>query len=55
MEENKFSKFTFGVLIFGVIIALYMLVNSILHTSLGSYIQNKTLPVDQMIGPKSKF
>ncbi len=55
MEENKFSKFSLWVFVIGVVIALFMLINTLLHTSVGSYIQNRTLPVGQMIGPKAKY
>lgn len=55
MDENKFSKFSLGVLILGMVVALFILINTILHTSLGSYVQNKTLAPDQMIGPKAKY
>ncbi|MEK7522517.1 MAG: hypothetical protein AAB569_02980 [Patescibacteria group bacterium] len=38
--EDKFRKFSLYVLIFGVIAALYVLINSFLHTSIGSKIVN---------------
>lgn len=53
--EDKFSKFSLYVFIFGVIIALYMIINSILHGNVGSFIQNKTLTPNQMIGPNAKY
>lgn len=55
MEANKFFRFSLGVLIFGIIIALFMLINTILHTSIGSTIQNKPLTPNQMIGPDAKY
>jgi len=55
MEENKFSKFSFGVFIAGVVIALYVLINSLLHTSIGSKIINKPLPASKMMGPNADF
>lgn len=55
MEANKFSRFSLGVLIFGVIIALFMFINTILHTSIGSTIQNKPLAPNQMFGPNAKY
>lgn len=55
MEENRFSKFSLWIFIIGVVVAFFMLVNTILHTTLGSSIQNKTLKPDQMLGPDAKY
>jgi len=51
--EDKFRKFSLYVLIFGVIAALYILINSILHTSIGSKIVNPP-PASQFMGPNAK-
>ncbi|MBI5122609.1 hypothetical protein HZA75_02000 [Candidatus Roizmanbacteria bacterium] len=51
--EDKFRKFSLYVLIFGVIVSLYILINSILHTSIGTKIIN-TPPASQFMGPNAK-
>jgi len=50
--QDRFSRFSFYVLITGIIAALFMVINGILHTNVSSKIQNK--PAD-MIGPNAKF
>lgn len=53
IPEDKFSKFSLYVFITGVVIALYVLINSLLHTSVGTKIIN-TLPASQFMGPNAK-
>ncbi|MEK7633816.1 MAG: hypothetical protein AAB437_03155 [Patescibacteria group bacterium] len=53
--EDKFSKFSLYIFIFGVIAALYILINSLLHTSIGLKIINKPLPASKMMGPNADF
>ena len=53
--EDKFRKFSLYVFMFGVIAALYILINSVLHTSIGSKIVNKPLPASKMMGPNADF
>ncbi|MEK7597287.1 MAG: hypothetical protein AAB441_01425 [Patescibacteria group bacterium] len=51
--EDKFRKFSLYVFLFGVIVALYVLINSLLHTSIGSKIVNPP-PASQFMGPNAK-
>jgi len=51
--EDRFSKFSLYVFITGVVIALYVLINSLLHTSIGSKIVNPP-PASQFLGPNAK-
>jgi len=48
--EDKFRKFSLYVFMFGVIAALYVLINSLLHTSIGAKIVNPP-PASQFMGP----
>lgn len=51
MNEEKFSKFSKIVLIAGVFFALYFLINTLVHTSIGSKIPAP--PASRFMGPNA--
>lgn len=50
--QDKFTRFSFFILLLGIIAVVFTVLSGILHTSLSTKIQNK--PSD-MMGPNAKF
>lgn len=52
MDEDKFASFSKIVLFLGIFFALYFLINTILHTSLGSKLP--VPPASKFMGPNAE-